>query len=142
AGRDFVFAEATSRGIIAGPEAHGIRAVADERWKYILNLNPNAVFTNMETNTPLFKSWIKKGETDAFAREQAWRYQHRPAVELYDLQNDPFELKNLAEQPDQKSNLTRLRAALDAWMKEQGDEGVKTEMEAREHQGSGLMRKR
>jgi len=140
AGRDFVFAEATSRGIIAGPEAYGIRAVADERWKYILNLNPDATFKNTETNTPLFKSWIKKGETDAFAREQAWRYQHRPAVELYDLQNDPFELKNLAEQPDQKSNLTRLRATLDAWMKDQGDEGVKTELEAREHQGSGLVR--
>lgn len=138
--REFVFAEETSRGIIAGPEAYGIRAVADNRWKYILNLNADATFKNTETNTPLFKSWLRKGETDAFAREQAERYQHRPEVELYDLQNDPFELKNLAEQPEQKPNLARLRAALDAWMKDQGDEGVKTEMEAKEHQGSGLVR--
>ena len=135
--RDFVFAEETSRGIIAGPEAYGIRAVADERWKYILNLNSDATFKNTEVNTPRFKSWIKKGETDTFAREQAERYQHRPAVELYDLKNDPFEMKNLAAQPEQKTNLARLRAALDMWMKEQGDEGVKTEMEAKEHQGSG-----
>ena len=140
--RDFVFAEQTSRGIIAGPEAYGIRAVADERWKYILNLNSDATFQNTQTKSPVFKSWIKKGETDAFAREQAQRYQHRPAVELYDLQNDPFEMKNLAEQPEQKPNLARLRAALDAWMKQQGDEGVQTEMEAKEHQGSGQARRR
>ncbi|BCM93485.1 arylsulfatase [Abditibacteriota bacterium] len=141
-GRDFVYAEETSRGIIAGPEAYGIRAVADKRWKYILNLNPDAIFKNTEVNTPLFASWVRKGQTDAFAKEQAERYQHRPAVELYDLQNDPFELKNLAGQSEQKSNLTRLRAALDAWMKDQGDEGVKTEMEAKEHQGSGLVKRK
>lgn len=141
-GRDYVYAEETSRGIIAGPQAYGIRAVADNRWKYILNLNADAAFQNTETKTPLFKSWLKKGETDAFAREQAERYLHRPAVELYDLQNDPNELKNLADQPAQSANLARLRAALDAWMKQQGDEGTKTEMEAKEHQGSGQKRRR
>jgi N-sulfoglucosamine sulfohydrolase len=139
-GRDYVYAEETSRGIIAGPEAYGIRAVADKRWKYILNLNPDADFKNTEVKTPLFNSWIKKGETDAFAKEQAGRYVHRPAVELYDLQNDPYELKNLADEPEQKPTLARLRAALDAWMKQQGDEGAKTEMEAKEHQGSGLVK--
>ncbi|RYX86433.1 sulfatase atsG [bacterium] len=140
--RDYVFAEETSRGIIAGPEAYGIRAVADDRWKYILNLNSDAEFMNTETRTPRFQSWVKKGETDAFAREQAQRYKVRPAVELYDLQNDPFEMKNIADQPDQKANLTRLRSALDGWMKQQGDEGVKTEMEAKEHQGSGQAKRR
>ena len=140
--RDFVYAEETSRGIIQGPEAYGIRAVADHNWKYILNLNPDATFQNTEVRTPLFQSWVRKGETDAFARQQAEMYQHRPAVELYDLQNDPYELKNLADQPDQKANLNRMRAALDAWMKQQGDEGVKTEMEAKEHQGSGSVKPR
>ncbi len=139
-GREFVFAEETSRGIIAGPEAYGIRAVADKRWKYILNLNADATFKNTEVNGQVFQSWIRKGATDAFAREQVLRYQHRPAVELYDLQNDPYELINIAAQPAQKSNLARLRAALDAWMQQQGDQGVKTEMEAREHQGSGQVR--
>ena len=137
--RDYVFAEETSRGIMRGPEAYGIRAVADQRWKYILNLNSDATFTNTEVHTPLFQSWIKKAQTDAFAREQVERYQHRPPVELYDLQNDPYEMKNLADEPEQKSNLSRLRTVLDGWMKEQGDEGVKTEMEAKEHQGSGLV---
>ena len=141
-GRNYVFAEQTSRGIIKGPEAYGIRAVADKRWKYILNLNSDATFTNVETDTPRFQSWVKKGQTDAFAREQAQRYQHRPPVELYDLRNDPYEMKNLAGEPDQKANLSRLRAALDAWMKQQGDEGVATEMEAKEHQVNGPKRRK
>ena len=139
-GRDYIYAEETSRGIIRGPEAYGIRAVADKNWKYILNLNSDATFKNTEINTGRFQSWVKKGQTDAFAREQTERYQHRPPVELYDLKNDPYEMKNLADQPAQKANLARLRAALDAWMKQQGDEGVKTEMEAKHHQGSGLVR--
>lgn len=139
--RDFVFAEETSRGIIAGPEAYGIRAVADKRWKYILNLNPDATFKNTETRTPRFASWVEKAKNDAFAKEQVERYQHRPPVELYDLQNDPFEMKNLADQPEQKPNLARLRVALDGWMKQQGDEGVKTEMEAKEHQMKAAARR-
>ena len=88
--------------------------------------------------TQIFRS---QGEADAFAREQAERYQHRPEVELYDLQNDPYELKNLAAQPEQKPNLARLRAALDAWIQEQGDEGVQTQMETKAHQGSELMQR-
>ncbi len=136
-GRPYVFAEETSRGIFSGPPAYAIRAVADKRWKYILNLNADAEFKNTEINTPLFKSWERKGVTDAFAHEQAARYRRRPPVELYDLQHDPYEMTNLAGQPDQKTNLARLRAPLDLWMKQQGDEGVKTEMEATEHQVAG-----
>ena len=136
-GRPYVFAEETSRGIFSGPVAYAIRAVADKRWKYILNLNADAEFKNTEVNTPLFKSWERKGATDPFAREQAARYRRRPPIELYDLERDPFEMTNLAEQPDQKANLARLRAQLDAWMRQQGDEGVKTEMEATAHQPHG-----
>ena len=136
-GRDYVYAEQTSRGIIRGPQAYAVRAVADKDWKYILNLNSDAIFKNTEINSGRFRSWVKKAETDAFAREQVERYQKRPMVELYDLKNDPYEMKNLAADPTQKANLARLRGALDAWMKQQGDEGVKTEMEAKKHQGSG-----
>ena len=64
------------------------------------------------------------------------------STRFYDLQNDPFEMKNLAEQPEQKPNLARLRAALDAWMKQQGDKGIKTEMEAQEHQARARGRRR
>ena len=63
--------------------------------------------------------------------------QIRPAVELYDLQTDPWELSNLAAKPEQAGTIARLHSQLDAWMKQQGDEGDKTERKAKLHQGGG-----
>ena len=141
--REYVFAEHTARGIIRGPEAYGTRAVRDTRWKLIVNLEPDAEFSNAISNGALLKSWRQKGEAgDAFARVQAGRYTKRPAVELYDLQADPWELTNVVRKPENADTVARLRAQLDAWMKQQGDEGDRTEREAREHQGSGQTAKR
>ena len=47
--------------------------------------------------------------------------------ELYDLDADPWELTNLADDPAHAKTLARLRADLDAWMDDQGDEGLATE---------------
>jgi uncharacterized sulfatase len=136
--RDNVFAEHATRGIIRGSEAYATRSVFDGRWKLILNLHSDALFSNAISNGELIQSWRKKGqEGDAFAAEQAARYAKRPAAELYDLQADPWELTNLASAPEQAGTIARLRAELAAWMKQQGDEGDKTEREAKLHQGSG-----
>ena len=40
---------------------------------------------------------------------------------LYDLENDPHELNNLAADPKYKKILNEHSAALDAWIKESGD---------------------
>jgi uncharacterized sulfatase len=136
--RKYVYAEHTALGIINGPDCYPTRAVRDERWKLILNLNPEGEFSNVLTDDELLHSWRRKGEVgDAFAREQAARYVRRPAVELYDLQNDPWELNNVAEVPANRETISRLRAQLESWMKQQGDEGVATELRAREHQEPG-----
>lgn len=47
----------------------------------------------------------------------------RPEVELYDLEKDPFEMKNLAENPEYKPVLNKMRRALSDWMEETGDKG-------------------
>ncbi|MEI6536895.1 MAG: sulfatase [Verrucomicrobiaceae bacterium] len=135
--RDYVFAQHTALGIINGPPAYGTRAVRDTRWKLIVNLEPEATFQNAISNNGIIESWRKKGaEGDAFAREQAARYIKRPAVELYDLQTDPWELVNVADRPENAESVSRLRMQLDGWMKQQGDEGDKTEREAKKHQGA------
>jgi hypothetical protein len=40
----------------------------------------------------------------------------RPMTELYDLQNDPLELRNLSSNTSTSETEDRLRKALEAWM--------------------------
>jgi hypothetical protein len=47
----------------------------------------------------------------------------RPKEELYDLHSDPYEMRNLAEDPEYQAVLIRLSRLLDGWMKETGDDG-------------------
>jgi uncharacterized sulfatase len=136
--RDHVFAQHTTRGIIQGSEAYASRAVFDGRWKLITNLHPDEVFSNVIVNAPILQSWRKLGQRgDAFAAEQAARYVKRPALELYDLQSDPWELANIAARPENAATLSALRTQLDAWMKQQGDKGMETELAAKSRLGSG-----
>ena len=51
------------------------------------------------------------------------------------MEKDPLEMNNLAGNTDNQKHVTRLRAKLEAWMKEQGDQGVETELKAHERQG-------
>lgn len=47
----------------------------------------------------------------------------RPPEELYDLEVDPHELKNLANSPGHQKVLESLRTRLDRWMRKTGDRG-------------------
>jgi len=61
---------------------------------------------------------------------------------LFDLKTDPLEMSNLAGQTDLKKVQIHLRAKLEAWMKAQGDEGVATELKAKERQGRARGKKK
>ncbi len=47
----------------------------------------------------------------------------RPVEELYDTSVDPHEIQNLAADPRMRTDLERLRKALDEWLDETGDMG-------------------
>lgn len=134
--RQYVFGVQTTRGIINGSDCYPIRSVRDRRYKLILNLNHKTAFTNLVTrqSNPYWPSWKEKARTDPHAARLVHRYQHRPAMEFYDMQNDPHEMNNLAEDPAHAERLAVFRKQLDAWMKQQGDEGVATEWKAEERQ--------
>lgn len=132
--KKYSFSLQTSRGIHAGPPYYGIRSVYDGRYRYIVNLTPEATFCNVFTKAPLFKEWKRVGETDAHAKAITNRYQHRPAIELYDVKNDPYCMTNLAEGEEEcTAIINRLDNELKRWMKDCGDEGQATEMRAFEH---------
>lgn len=110
------------------------RSVRDGRWKYLRNLRPDWAFTThidlQESRgdalgqRAFFAEWEQLARTDARAAATLARYHRRPAEELYDLEADPAETRNLAADPAHAPKLAELRAALDAWMKAQGDDGA------------------
>ena len=133
--RDVVFAQHTTVGINGYREPYPMRAVRDARFKYIRNLaadNEYAI-SGIHQGQPI-ESWREDAKTDpALARRIEW-LSHRPAEELYDLEADPLEARNLAGAPPLADVQRRLSAALDEWMTQQGDEGLATELEALDHQ--------
>jgi hypothetical protein len=48
----------------------------------------------------------------------------KPEEELYDLEADPHELKNLAQSQQHQQTLEELRALLDEWIAETEDKGL------------------
>jgi uncharacterized sulfatase len=141
--RDHVFGVHTNRGIIAGSD-YPIRSVRSARHKLILNLLPENEYANVLT-TPrgreLLDSWRAAGEAgDAHAAARYASYLRRPAVELYDLVEDPFEQRNLAGDPALAAVEKELAARLETWMREQRDGGIDTELQAREHIDPEILR--
>jgi uncharacterized sulfatase len=129
--KDYVYGEVTTRGIINGTDSYPIRTVRDDRFRLVWNLNPEAKYTNALTRTPAFQSMVEKAKSgDSHAQEFVRRYQHRPELELFDCQMDPLEMNNLAENPEYKATIRKLKGKLQQWMDSQGDKGIQTELDA------------
>ncbi|MEM9481688.1 MAG: sulfatase [Verrucomicrobiota bacterium] len=127
--KSHVFGLQTSRGIYSGPDHYGIRSIRDERYKLILNIDPDATFSNTINRSSWFKNWQKQArEGNQHAAWVVGRFANRPALEFYDLDEDPHEIKNLADDPAQAERIATMKKKLQAWMDSQGDEGQETEM--------------
>ena len=137
--RDVVYGIQTTTGIVANLEPYPIRSIRGERYKLIWNLVPGNRFTNLVTEqdrSGFYFSWRDAGEADAHARDLFERYQHRPEFEFFDLQADPHEMTNLAEMAEHRERIDAMLGQLQAWMREQGDRGLQTEIEAPQRQGT------
>ncbi|TKC06091.1 sulfatase family protein [Pedobacter frigoris] len=122
--RDYVFAEMTTRGLIRGSEAYGIRSARSNKFLYIHNLNYKSEFQNTLTNSVLFREWMTTNY------ERANFYLKRPEEEFYDVIKDPFNLYNLAADPEYAVAKKELQEKLSDFMKQQNDKGLATEMDA------------
>ncbi len=122
--RNVVFGVQTTRGIINGSESYPIRSARNKKYLYIHNLQPNNTFQNVMVRTPVFKSWLSKDPA------RANFYMHRPEEELYDVVKDPYQLNNLVADASLKKEKEQLKTQLAAFMKQQGDMGIATEMDA------------
>lgn len=129
--KKYAFGLQTTRGINDGSDSYGIRSANDGRYRYIRNLSPDKVFLNTMMKNPIFYEWEKMAEEgDKRAKRLVHDYRNRPAEELFDTVSDPWNRKNLIADESLSEIRAGLRSALDAWMKQQGDEGHATEMKA------------
>jgi uncharacterized sulfatase len=145
--RKYVYGIHTTMGILNNRDFYPVRSISDGRYKYIRNLNSEVEFSNISkpldtvlypnpkesywwVNTALMQSWFQLGEVHSDAERRAKFYYKRPSIEFYDLEKDPYELKNIASDPDYKEKIGELDHQLKTWMAQQGDKGLLTEMEA------------
>ena len=109
-----------------------IRSVRTEQFKYIRNFHPQRPLLQPSGYKDAKPTVIRLRELHAQGKlsplqEELLFSPTRPPEELYDIQADPFELRNLAGDPQFRSTLEALRKRLDRWMVETRDPGPESE---------------
>lgn len=121
----------------AGDAIDRIRCVRTNQFKYIRNYYPELSYSTRSSYKTLsypaltvFRVLHQQGKlTAAQARYMA---DTKPKEELYDLRSDPFEMKNLAGDPQFDEIRNQLSKRLDRWEQETNDMGRHQEMPAGE----------
>ncbi len=107
------------------------RTIVGPRYKYIYNFMPEVPFDarqayldkdNVRPILPLLRTMHQAGELNP---DQAYFFQPEKEIEqLYDLSEDPFELHNLATDPEHRSVKKELNSRLFQWIESSGDRGL------------------
>jgi N-sulfoglucosamine sulfohydrolase len=128
-----------------------MRAVHDGRYEYIRNFfpgRPYAQHIDYMEEMPTMREMrrVHKEHFNALSpdygkamteAQQLFFGPEKPTEELYDVSNDPHEVKNLANSEAHQSELKRLRQALEQWQNETKDLGSIPEGELREQMRPG-----
>lgn len=132
-GRSFL--TALDRPDFAGPEEvygshqfheitmyYPVRMVRTRRYKYLLNLAHPLTFPFASDlyNSDTWQGVLKRKDR-RYGSRTVQALLHRPKHELYDLEKDPRELKNLAEDPAYASTLAELQSKVRAWQEQTKD---------------------
>lgn len=115
-----------------GP-SYPVRTIFNGEFRYIENLLPNEMYIEKHLmglngtghlNNPYWGTWIFESQANPEVHKLVKRYMSRPAEQLYQTQNDPYELNNLATNPAYQKIKDELKMELRKWMQEQGDPGI------------------
>ncbi|HLJ96109.1 MAG TPA: sulfatase [Gemmataceae bacterium] len=132
--RDRVFVERERHANVRqGNLGYPCRAIRTREFLYIRNFHPErwpagdpqlwkAVGPFGDIDGGPSKDIVLKGrEEKELSRYFQLACGKRPAEELYDVRNDPYELTNLAARPEYAQTKSKLRAELDEWMRQTND---------------------
>jgi N-sulfoglucosamine sulfohydrolase len=97
-----------------------MRAIRTRQWKLIWNL-AHELEAPRAGDIARSPTWQAMQESSGEAQRLRELFLHRPEWELYDVEKDPHELKNLAEDPAHAKTLEDLRARLMKRLRQTGD---------------------
>lgn len=110
-----------------------IRAVRDKRFKYLKNFQPDKPYylpLDYRENMASMQELLRMNKEGTLNEIQAqWFRSSKPEEELFDTENDPHELNNLAGDPEFADKLKELREECIRWMEEIDDMGMIPEEE-------------
>ncbi|MDQ1255936.1 MAG: N-sulfoglucosamine sulfohydrolase, partial [Candidatus Hydrogenedentes bacterium] len=99
-----------------------MRVVRERRFKLIWNIASGLPypFASDLWESKTWRGVVERGDTH-YGKRTVDAYLHRPAFELYDLDNDPDEVRNLADDPAYAGELARLQEKLKAFQQRTED---------------------
>ena len=111
-----------------------IRSIRSKKYKYIRNfmtdrpyLQPSYMDVNAVEFVTVMQELYSHDQLDSIQRR--FFLEERPAEELYDLRNDPYEIYNLAADPQYAQVVEKYAQILEDWIKETNDQGQYPEHE-------------
>lgn len=109
-----------------------VRSVRDKRYVYIRHYMPHRIYgqyIQYMFQTPTTRVWKKMYDAGQLKAPMTYFWEQKPVEELYDLEYDPDEVKNLAESPSHRAVLNRFRQVHQDWVLETRDLGFLPEGE-------------
>lgn len=107
-----------------------VRSVRDKQYRYVRNYMPHKIYAQYLEylwKAPSMRSWeeaFKEGKTNE-VQSRFWK--EKPVEELYDVTSDPHNIKNLAQDPQYKAVMDRMRKANSEWIMDIKDVGFMPE---------------
>lgn len=106
-----------------------MRSVRTKKYKLIYDAYPQLILGATDGyDAPSYESIVRAKRNGTLTADQLQIFEHpRPTIELYDLEEDPFELNNLAEFPmTYREQISELYGVLLEWQKTTKDHDPKT----------------
>jgi len=107
------------------------RTVVEKRYKYIANFMPQVpwdarmAYYDLPTVRPILPLLRDLNAAGKLNADQAYFFaKTKPREQLYDLENDPWELNNLADSSAHQKIKTRLVKKLNQWIERTNDHGL------------------
>ncbi len=110
-----------------------MRSARDARFLYVRNMMPELPYAGhiiYRNQSAIMQEWLRLQVAGTLTGPAAlWMRSNRPAEELYDVQADPHQIRDVSGESGHRARLERMRRAVTHWMGRIDDQGLIAEAE-------------